>query len=102
MSYLRNNRQYSAAEIARKSGVSAQSTSELTVALEKKGYILRTPDQKNPRILRMSLTRDGVELLAEIDSIIDKLEDELFSSITPTEVSILRSSLVALLETIPD
>jgi DNA-binding MarR family transcriptional regulator len=98
MSYLRNNRKYSAAEISRKTGVSAQSTSELAVALEKKGLIVRTPDDKNPRILRLSLTLEGIELLAGIDEIVDELEGRLFQNITPTESSIMRSSIIALLE----
>lgn len=98
MSYLRNNRQYSAAEISRKTGVSAQSTSELAVALEKKGLIVRAPDEKNPRILRLSLTLEGVKLLAEIDGIVDELENRLFQNITPTESTIMRSAVIALLE----
>lgn len=102
MSYLRSNRQYSAAEISRKTGVSAQSTSELAVALEKKGLIVRTPDDKNPRVLRLSLTVEGVELLAEIDEIVDELENRLFQNITPTESSIMRSALIALLDDMSD
>lgn len=102
MSYLRNQRQYSAAELARKTGVSAQSTSELTVALERKGYITRTPEAKNQRILRIALSLEGVKLLAEIDSVVDRMEESIFSSITSTELSIIRTSIIALLDKMAD
>lgn len=97
MSHLRGQHLFSAAELARKTGVSAQSTNELVVALEKKEYIVRNADAKNPRILRMELTIEGLQILAEIDSRVDAFEAGLFQVVTPTEASILRSSMIALL-----
>lgn len=98
MSHLRSQYRYSAAELARKTGVSAQSTNELVVALEKNGLIVREVDERNPRIRRMSLTLKGLEMLAAIDERVNELENSLFKVITPTEVTILRSSMIALLD----
>lgn len=97
MSHLRGQHLFSAAELARKTGVSAQSTNELVMALERKKYIVRKSDVKNPRILRMELTIEGLQLLAEIDDRVDALEANLFQVVTPTEVSIMRASMIALL-----
>jgi DNA-binding MarR family transcriptional regulator len=97
LSHLRSKHRYSAAELARKTGVSAQSMSELVLAIEKKGLIVRDADEKSPRTRRMLLTVLGLETLTKIDLQIDRLEESLLSVITPTEVDIIRSSMIALL-----
>jgi DNA-binding MarR family transcriptional regulator len=97
LSHLHGKHRYSAAELARRTGVSAQSMNELVLAIEKKGMIVREADEKNPRVRRISLTVLGIETLAKIDVRIDQLEDSLLSVITPTEVNIIRSSMIALL-----
>ena len=97
LSHLRSKHQYSAAELARKTGVSAQSMNELVLAIEKKGMIVREAVDKNPRVKRIALTVQGIETLATIEAEIDRLEDSLLSVITPTEVNIIRSSMIALL-----
>lgn len=100
MSHLRGRHRYSAAELARKTGVSAQSTNEVVMALEKLGMITREVDERNVRIRRMSLTVKGLDMLAKIDERVDVLENELFSVITPTEATIMRSSIIALLSSL--
>jgi DNA-binding MarR family transcriptional regulator len=97
LSHLRSQHRYSAAELARKTGVSAQSMNELVLAIEKKGLIIREAVDKNPRVRRMSLTVQGIDTLVKIDAEIDRLEESLLSVITPTEVNIIRSSMIALL-----
>lgn len=97
LSHLRSKHRYSAAELARKAGVSAQSMIELVLAIEKKGLIVREAVDKNPRVRRISLTVQGLETLVAIDAKIDRLEESLLSVITPTEVDIVRSSMIALL-----
>lgn len=98
LSHLRSKHRYSAAELARRTGVSPQSMNELVLAIEKKGMIVREVDDKNPRIKRIALTVHGIETLANIDVKIDRLEESLLSSITPTEVNIIRSSMITLLD----
>lgn len=98
LSHLRSKHSYSAAELARKTGVSAQSMNELVLAIEKKGMIVRQAVDKNPRIKRITLTMHGIETLVKIEAEIDRLEDSLLSVITPTEVNIIRSSMIALLD----
>ena len=97
LSHLRSKHRYSAAELARKTGVSAQSMNELVLAIEKKGLIVREAVDKNPRVKRISLTVQGIEALAAIDAQVDRLEEALLSVVTPTEVNIIRSSMIAML-----
>jgi DNA-binding MarR family transcriptional regulator len=59
--------------------------------------IVREADEQNPRIRRISLTLEGLDTLACIDEEVDELESRLFSAITPPEVRIVRSSMIALL-----
>jgi DNA-binding MarR family transcriptional regulator len=77
--------------------VSPQSMNELVLAIEKKGLIVREADDRNPRVRRISLTVLGIETLANIDVKVNRLEESLLSVITPTEVNIIRSSMIALL-----
>ena len=97
LSHLRSKHRYSAAELARRTGVSAQSMNELVLAIEKKGMIVRETDEKNLRIRRISLTAHGLETLEKIDAEVDRLEDSLLSVITPAEVTEVRSSMIKLL-----
>lgn len=97
LSHLRSKHRYSAAELARRTGVSPQSMNELVLAIENKGMIVREADEKNLRVRRISLTTRGIETLAKIDVKIDHLENSLLSAITPTEVKIIRSSMITLL-----
>jgi DNA-binding MarR family transcriptional regulator len=98
LSHLRSKHRYSAAELARKTGVSAQSMNELVLAIEKKGLIVREAVDKNPRVKRIALTMLGIETLVKIEADIDRLEESLLSVITPTEVGVIRSSMIALLD----
>lgn len=97
LSHLRSKHRYSAAELARRTGVSAQSMNEIVLAIEKKGLIVREADEKNLRVRRISLTAQGIEALANIDPRVDRLEESLLSAITPAEVARVRSFMIKLL-----
>src|SRR4051812_41025656 len=97
LSHLRSKHRYSAAELARRTGVSAQSMNELVLAIEKKGMIVRETDEKNLRIRRISLTAQGLETLERVDAEVDRLEESLLSVITPADVTRVRSSMIKLL-----
>jgi DNA-binding MarR family transcriptional regulator len=102
LSHLRSKYRYSAAELARRTGVSAQSMIELVLAIEKKGMIVRKADEKNLRVRRISLTARGLETLKKIDAEVDRLEESLLSVITPAEVTRVRSSMIKLLGRLAD
>jgi DNA-binding MarR family transcriptional regulator len=64
----------SSAQLAVRSFVTPQSANQMVAALEKGGFIVRQPDEINRRILRISLTEKGGNLLAEWDEIVDVFE----------------------------
>jgi DNA-binding MarR family transcriptional regulator len=88
----------SSAQIARRFFVTSQSSYEVVSSLEKKQLIERHEDPKNRRILRISLTDAGRELLAACDRIGDELEEEIFSMLSPSEFEGLKLALWKILQ----
>ena len=54
----------SSAQLAARSFVSPQSANQMVTTLERTGYLVRAPYEQNRRILQISLTEKGLELLA--------------------------------------
>lgn len=102
LSHLRSKHRYSAAELARRTGVSAQSMNELVLAIEKKGMITREADEKNLRVRRITLTQQGAEILDKIDAVVDQLEESVLSAITPAEVTKVRALMIKVLAQLVD
>ena len=50
----------------------------LIAGLHRHGYIERTEDQANRRILRMRLTKASARLVSECDKVADRIECEVF------------------------
>lgn len=85
----------SAAQMARRSFVSAQAGNEMVTILERKGLITRTPDAYNRHIKRINLTPAGREVLYECEVRIDLLEARMLDALGPAEVEALRKALAA-------
>jgi DNA-binding MarR family transcriptional regulator len=83
----------SGAQLARRSFVSAQAGSEMIGVLERKGLIERTPHERNRRVLCISLTGPGRELLAACDTATDALEVRMLEGLSGRERDRLRSTL---------
>lgn len=71
-------------ELARKLLVGRSNMSMLLPQLEKRGLILRTPDQKDRRILRLALTEDGRAVTEEAMAIQVRLIEKTLSQ-TPID-----------------
>jgi DNA-binding MarR family transcriptional regulator len=87
----------SSAELARRAYITPQSMNEVIAALENKGYIRRTENPDNRRMLQVSLTRDGRRLLAACDKAVDVAEDTFMSVLTPKRLAEFRATLERLL-----
>jgi DNA-binding MarR family transcriptional regulator len=83
----------SGAELSRRSFVSPQSGSEMVGHLERKGLIKRTPDARNRRILRMTLTRAGAKLVKNCEGWMDELEKQMLTGLTTRDAKELRRVL---------
>jgi DNA-binding MarR family transcriptional regulator len=87
----------SSAELARRAFVTPQSMNEVIAALETKGYIRRTENPDNRRILQVGLTREGRRLLAACDKTVDRAEAAFLSVLPPRKLAEFRATMERLL-----
>jgi DNA-binding MarR family transcriptional regulator len=83
----------SGAQLARRSFVSAQAGSEMIANLERKGYILRSPDPANRRILQIRLSDEGQRVVADCEEWMNRLEGQMLAPLSAEETAALRSAL---------
>jgi DNA-binding MarR family transcriptional regulator len=81
LSVLRARPGLSNAQLARRSMITPQSMSEIVLAMEARGLIVRHRDPTHHRILRAELTAEGESLLAECDRAVNELEAEMLSGL---------------------
>ena len=82
-----------AAQLARRSFVTAQSMADLVRALEQRGLIVRERNPGNRRELLIHLTDAGRQLLAEHADEVQALEQRMVSGLTDRQVDQFRSAL---------
>jgi DNA-binding MarR family transcriptional regulator len=85
-----NHSDLSSAQLSRRFKMTPQSMNETVSTLLKKDLIVKKADKGNRRILRISLTEKGVDVLNACNSAIDEVEQNLFSSISSSELATLR------------
>jgi DNA-binding MarR family transcriptional regulator len=83
----------SAAQLARDSFVTAQSTADLVRSLESRGLLRREPNPASRRELRILLTDAGRELLALHAQQVRELEDRMVNALTERQTDQFRQSL---------
>ena len=87
----------SSAQIARSAGVTPQTMAETITAFERQKLIRREQSSTHKRILEISLTASGVELLKKCDAQAKLAEAELFSELGSKDVAQLRGILTQIL-----
>jgi DNA-binding MarR family transcriptional regulator len=87
----------SSAELARATGVRPQSMVELIGPLERAGLIKRRKAPEHQRILRISLSAAGEQLLVRALPMANQLEKELLADLSGPELARLREGLRKLL-----
>ena len=100
LSVLARHPGLSAAQMARRSFVSAQAGNEMVGILKRKGLITRTPDAGNRHIKRISLTPAGYSVLSQCDESIDQLETKMLDAVAPADVEVLRKALAACVQSL--
>lgn len=96
LSLLRDERDQSSADLARKAGITPQSMSETIATLIRKGLIERAENPGHKRILMARLTKAGERLLAQSDAAVDRLEADLLGKLPAGELDSLRQALRAI------
>lgn len=82
-----------AAQLARRSFVTAQSMADMVRALEQRGLIVREPNPQSRRELLIRLTDAGRKVLAEHADDVQALERRMVGALTERQVQQFRSAL---------
>ncbi len=93
LSVLRRHDGMSCAQLARWAFVTPQAMSVVIVALEKRRLVRRRRDPQHGRVLRTSVTRKGLEILADCDRSMDAIEADMLGELEPEDVEVLKSLL---------
>ncbi|MET0285093.1 MAG: MarR family transcriptional regulator [Polyangiales bacterium] len=93
LSALQSKKGLSSAELARRAFVSAQAMNQIVVALERRGWVERTPDPENGRVLRTHLTPEGRRVVLTCDRATAHVERTLLAELSPAEILDLRDKL---------
>jgi DNA-binding MarR family transcriptional regulator len=83
----------SAATMAERNGITAQSTSTAIAGLLDRGLVRREPHPSHGRILQVRITPEGAELLARAHAATGKAEDRALASLDEGQRRVLRDAL---------
>ena len=89
----------SSAQLSRRFSMTPQSMNELVQVLQQKKLLKKNVDPSHRRILRISLTPKGRQLLENCNNELDKLEEGLLKDLSVMEINTLRSLIGTLLDT---
>ncbi|MDH6286248.1 MarR family winged helix-turn-helix transcriptional regulator [Rhodococcus opacus] len=93
LTVLRRRDGLSSAELARNSFVTAQTMGEMLSALERRGLVTRRVDPANRRRMLTSLTPEALDLLAEYDTSICGLEEQMLADMSVRQREAFRGYL---------
>lgn len=82
LSVLESRSALSNAQLARRSFVTPQAMNEIIVAMAAKGMVARAPDAKHGRIVRISLTRKGSQVLRRCDAAARQVEEAMLAHLS--------------------
>ena len=85
----------SAATMAERNGITAQSTSTAVSGLLARGLVSRAPHPSHGRILQVRITPGGAELLARAHAATRRAEDRALATLDATQQRMLRGALRA-------
>ncbi len=90
----------SAAQLAERTLVSPQAANELIKSMELEGWIKREPDRTHKRIIQISLTQTGKDLLRQCDEIIAVMENHMMGDLAEDECLLLKRQLRGMLNSL--
>ena len=99
MNLIIHHEPVSSAELARRANMTAQSMGEFIKNLESKQFITRTTDPTNRRVIKVSLTPEGRNLMVRCESKVDQAERDFFDCLNGEEIAQMRFLLSRVLST---
>ena len=85
LSILRDRAGLSNAQLARRSYVTPQSMNEVIASLERDGLVARSPAANHGRVLEMTLTDAGRDVLARCDAAVNEMENRMLADLDAEE-----------------
>ncbi|MCW1968373.1 MAG: MarR family transcriptional regulator [Anaerolineae bacterium] len=95
LSILKQRSGLSNAQLARRAYVTPQAMNQVLAQLSQLGLIERASHETNARIVCLSLTVKGLEVLAACDASVDEMEQRMLSTIDAANQALLRQMLVS-------
>ena len=89
---------FSSAQLSRRFAMTPQSMNEIVRILLDKALIFKTIDPAHKRILRLSLTESGKDILKQCNAEINVVERNLFGDLTDEEYDLFRKVMGKILE----
>ena len=93
LSVLASRGSLSNAQLARRSFVTPQAMNEIVAAMAEKAFVARAPDAQHGRIVRISLTRKGHQVLRQCGTGARRVEEEMLAGLTRTTRAMLLTLL---------
>ncbi len=93
------NGDLSSAQLSRRISMTPQSMNELVQILQRKKLLKKSVDPAHRRILRISLSAKGRQLLGDCNTALDTMEEVLIKGLNDTETNTLRKLIGKILET---
>ena len=90
MNLIIHHEPVSSAELARRANMTAQSMGEFIKHLEAKGFVTRTADPNNRRVIQVNMTPGGRKLLVRCESLVDQAERDFFACLNGEEIAQMR------------
>jgi DNA-binding MarR family transcriptional regulator len=94
LSVLRRRPGLSNAQLARRTMVTPQSMIQILARLEERQLVAREVDPAHKRILRGALTREGEQLLAEADPVVQSLQDEMLLDVPDGQREVILDGMI--------
>lgn len=85
-----NPNDLSSAQLSRRFSMTPQSMNEVVTTLQRKELIEKNIDADNKRILRISLTDKGLDILKQCNEKIDAVEKDLFGGLSTANLQTFR------------
>lgn len=85
-------------QVAKAIGVTPPSITVSLQKMEKQGYIMRKPDEKDQRIIRIEITDKGRECVVLVEKVVKQVDDILFEDMSAEEKMLFRRLLLQMNE----
>ncbi len=90
------------AQLAERTMVSPQAANELVKSMQKKGWIKRQPDPTHKRIVQISLTEEGMNMLQACDDLVARLEQQMMEDFSAQEQKTIQTQLRTMMRVLMD